>query len=109
MATRREHVFTLRIDPKMSDELELLAMAVKLPISALIREAIADYLARRREDSAFQMALRARIERMQELLADDPDGRLVRCPAGGKDARCTKWINHSGNHSYVRDDRDYDD
>lgn len=74
MATN-EHVTTIRLPVDLADQLDLVARAEGKAVSVVIREAIAAYVERKRQDPEFQKRLRQRIEddrRILERLADGP-------------------------------------
>ena len=59
---------TLRLDDKQAAELEAIARVENVPIAEEVRQAIAEHIARRRRDRAFQARLKASIKRNQEIL-----------------------------------------
>lgn len=63
-----DYVTTIRLPVSLYDQLVLLARIEGKPVSQVVREAIAAYIARRRADPEFQARLRARIESDQAVL-----------------------------------------
>ena len=61
-------VTTIRQDPGQAAELEAVARVEGLPVAEVIRTAIADHLAARRQDPEFCDRLRRRIEEDQAIL-----------------------------------------
>lgn len=62
------HVTTLRVTQEMYERMEAVARMDGIPVSELVRQAIASHLEKRRADPAFRARLRARIEKDQRLL-----------------------------------------
>lgn len=61
-------VTTIRQDAEQAAELEAVARVEGVPVAEVIRTAIADHLAARRQDPAFRERLRQRIEEDQAIL-----------------------------------------
>lgn len=59
---------TIRLSAEQAEQLELVAAVDDQPVSDVIRAAIAEHVASRRQDGAFQTSLRDRIARAQNLL-----------------------------------------
>jgi predicted transcriptional regulator len=59
---------TIRLSAEQADQLEMVAAVDDQPVSEVIRAAIAEHVATRRKDQTFQMSLRERIARAQDLL-----------------------------------------
>jgi predicted transcriptional regulator len=59
---------TVRLSPEQAEELETIASVDDLPVSEVVRAAIARHIDERRSDDAFRQGLRARIERAEQLL-----------------------------------------
>lgn len=59
---------TIRLSAKQAEELEMVAAIDDQPVSAVIRAAIAHHVEARRKDESFQLGLRERIARAQEML-----------------------------------------
>ena len=59
---------TIRLSADQAEQLELVAAIDDQPVSEVIRAAIAEHVEIRRKDKAFQMGLRERISRAQDLL-----------------------------------------
>ena len=62
---------TIRLSAEQADELETVANVDNQPISEVIRAAISEHIAHRKQDERFQDGLRARIERAQRMLGDE--------------------------------------
>ncbi len=62
---------TIRLSAEQADELETVANVDNQPISEVIRAAISEHIAHRKQDEQFQDGLRARIERAQRMLGND--------------------------------------
>lgn len=60
---------TIRLSAEQAEELETVATVDNQPISEVIRAAISEHIAERKQDSAFQDGLRERIERAQRMLS----------------------------------------
>lgn len=61
-------VMSLRLDKEQAEQLRLVAEADGMPASQAVREAITEYIERRRGDREFQVRLKASIERNNEVL-----------------------------------------
>ncbi len=61
---------TIRLTPEQAEELETIAGVVDLPVSEVVRAAIAEHIEARRHDAEFRRGLRERLERAQRLLDD---------------------------------------
>lgn len=59
---------TIRLSAEQAEQLEMVAAVDDQPISEVIRAAIAEHVETRRKDKTFQMGLRERISRAQDLL-----------------------------------------
>ena len=59
---------TLRLDDDLAAELEAIARVENVPIAEEVRVALAEHIAKRRRDRAFQARLKASIKRNQEIL-----------------------------------------
>jgi predicted transcriptional regulator len=59
---------TIRLSADQAEQLELVAAVDDQPVSEVIRAAIAEHVETRRKDKTFQMSLRERISRAQDLL-----------------------------------------
>ena len=59
---------TLRLEVDQEDLLREMARIDGIPVSDEIRQAIAAHIERRRKDAAFQVRLRASLERHRELV-----------------------------------------
>jgi hypothetical protein len=59
---------TLRLSDEQAAELEAMALVEGVPIAKEIRKAIAEHIASRRNDRAFQDRLKASLRRHRELL-----------------------------------------
>ena len=59
---------TIRLSAEQAEQLELVAAVDDQPVSDVIRAAIAEHVETRRKDKTFQMGLRERISRAQDLL-----------------------------------------
>ena len=66
MAPRKN--MTLRLSPEQAEELEAIARAEGLSVSDEVREAIAEHIARKRNDEDFRERLRSVMERDREIL-----------------------------------------
>jgi predicted transcriptional regulator len=60
---------TIRLSAEQAEELETVATVDNQPISEVIRAAISEHIAERKQDAAFQDGLRERIERAQRMLS----------------------------------------
>ncbi len=61
---------TVRLSPEQAEELETIATVDDLPVSEVVRAAIARHIEERRGDDEFRKSLRERIGREQRLLDD---------------------------------------
>ena len=59
---------TIRLSADQADALETVANVEELPVSEVIRVAIANHIESRRRDPGFQDGLKGRIERARKLL-----------------------------------------
>ena len=59
---------TIRLSAEQAEQLEMVAAVDDQPVSEVIRAAIAEHVETRRRDKAFQVSLRERISRAQDLL-----------------------------------------
>jgi predicted DNA-binding protein len=59
---------TLRLSGEQADQLEAVARAEGISVSAAVREAIREHIERKREDEAFRDRLRNVMERDREIL-----------------------------------------
>lgn len=59
---------TIRLSEDQADALETVATVENLPVSEVIRAAIAQHVVSRAKDPAFQLSLRERINRAERLL-----------------------------------------
>jgi hypothetical protein len=59
---------TIRLSPEQAEELETIASVDELPVSEVVRAAIARHIEERRGDDDFRHNLRERIERARRLL-----------------------------------------
>jgi hypothetical protein len=66
MATSKN--MTLRLSAEQAEDLEAIARADGLSVSDSVREAIAEHIARKRNDGNFRERLRAVMERDREIL-----------------------------------------
>jgi len=64
---------TVRLSAEQAEELETVAAVDEQAVSEVIRAAIAEHIAERKQDARFQDGLRQRIERAQRMLADEPE------------------------------------
>lgn len=62
---------TIRLSAEQAEELEMVATVDNQPIAEVIRAAIADHIADRKQDAQFQDSLRQRIERARQMLPRD--------------------------------------
>ena len=69
-----EHVTTIRLPVDLHESLALVARAEGKSIAVVMREAIAEHVARRRADPEFMARLRARIVADQAILERLADG-----------------------------------
>ena len=61
---------TIRLPADQAEDLNTVAAVDGMPISQVIRTAIAGHIEDRKHDEAFQDGLRQRIERAQQMLPD---------------------------------------
>jgi predicted transcriptional regulator len=61
---------TIRLSPEQAEELETIANVVDLPVSEVVRAAIAEHIEARRQDEGFRRNLRDRLDRAQRLLGE---------------------------------------
>lgn len=59
---------TIRLASEQAEELDLVAAVDNQPVAEVIRAAIAEHIANRKQDTEFQDGLRQRIERAQRML-----------------------------------------
>ena len=59
---------TIRLSAEQAEELEIVASVESMPVSEVIRAAIAEHIDSRRQDEHFRNTLRERIERTQRML-----------------------------------------
>lgn len=59
---------TVRLPAAQAEALALVASVDNMPVSEVVRAAIADHIAQRQSDSAFRRGLESQIERAQKLL-----------------------------------------
>ena len=59
---------TIRLSAEQAEELEIVASVESMPVSEVIRAAIAEHIDSRRQDEQFRTTLRERIERTQRML-----------------------------------------
>lgn len=59
---------TLRLTDAQAAELEAIARVENVPVAEEVRRALAEHIAERRRDRAFQARLKASIKRNQEIL-----------------------------------------
>jgi predicted transcriptional regulator len=59
---------TIRLSADQAEELEIVASVESVPVSEVIRTAIAEHIDSRRQDEQFRNTLRERIERTQRML-----------------------------------------
>jgi predicted transcriptional regulator len=65
---KQAKAMTIRLSTEQADELETVATVDDVPIAEVVRAAIAEHVASRKKDKAFQESLRERIERAQQML-----------------------------------------
>lgn len=68
VAVAQSKSMTLRLSPEQAEELEAIARAEGLSVSDEVREAIAEHIARKRNDKDFRERLRTVMERDREIL-----------------------------------------
>jgi predicted transcriptional regulator len=59
---------TIRLSEEQADALETVAAVESMPVSEVIRAAIAEHIDSRKKDPAFQDSLKERLERAKRLL-----------------------------------------
>lgn len=59
---------TIRLSADQADALDTVATVEAMPVSEVIRAAIAEHIERRKKDPAFQDSLKERIDRTRQLL-----------------------------------------
>lgn len=59
---------TIRLSAEQADALETVAAVEAMPVSEVIRAAIAEHIDSRKKDPAFQDSLKDRLERAKRLL-----------------------------------------
>ncbi len=59
---------TIRLSAEQADALETVAAVESMPVSEVIRAAIAEHIDNRKNDPAFQDSLKDRLERAKRLL-----------------------------------------
>lgn len=59
---------TIRLSADQADALETVASVEAMPVSEVIRAAIAEHIDNRKKDTAFQDSLKDRLERSKRLL-----------------------------------------
>jgi predicted transcriptional regulator len=62
---------TIRLSPEQAEELETVAMVDDRPIAEVIRTAISAHVESRKQDDAFRVSLRERLERAERMLGTD--------------------------------------
>ena len=62
---------TIRLSRDQADALETVAAVDAQPVAEVIRTAIDEHINARRQDRDFQTGLRQRLQRAQQLLADE--------------------------------------
>lgn len=67
-----EKALTVRLSADLAEQLEIVASVDELPVSEVIRVAIAQHIESRKSHGEFQSALRARIRRAEQMLTDLP-------------------------------------
>lgn len=65
---RPAKAMTIRLSPEQAEELETVATVDNQPISEVVRAAISEHIASRKQDEAFQDSLKERISRAQRML-----------------------------------------
>ena len=65
---------TLRIDETLAEKVRTIAEVEETTVSDVIREALAEYVERRRSDPEFQAMLKCNLRRHEELLSMLADG-----------------------------------
>jgi len=61
---------TVRLSAEQAAAVEMVAAVDDTPVSEVIRAAVTEHVARRRQEPDFQAGLREQIQRAQRLLAD---------------------------------------
>jgi len=59
---------TIRLSEEQADALETVAAVESMPVSEVIRAAIAEHIDNRKNDAAFQDSLKQRLDRAKRLL-----------------------------------------
>ena len=67
-ADKGRKAMTLRIDIDTAEQLEAVAQVDRVPVSEVVREALARHVEHRRNDADFQKRLRESIERNRTIL-----------------------------------------
>lgn len=67
-AMKPAKAMTIRLSAEQADALETVASVEAMPVSEIIRAAIAEHIDTKRKDPAFQDSLRDRLERAKRLL-----------------------------------------
>jgi predicted transcriptional regulator len=70
MANRDTRNMSLRLDPALAEELEVVAVLEERTVSDVIRDAIRAHVRRRMKDPAFQRLLEESIRRDERILAE---------------------------------------
>jgi predicted transcriptional regulator len=65
---RPAKAMTIRLSPEQAEELETVATVDNQPISEVVRAAISEHIASRKQDETFQDSLKERISRAQRML-----------------------------------------
>ena len=65
---------TLRIDEALAEKVRTIAGVEETTVSAVIRDALAEHVERRRRDPEFQTMLKRNLRRHEELLSMLADG-----------------------------------
>jgi hypothetical protein len=66
---KESKAMTIRLGRDQADALEMVAAIDAQPIAEVIRAAISEHIAARREDEQFQQSLRDRLDRTRDLLS----------------------------------------
>jgi hypothetical protein len=64
----REKAMTVRLQSDQAAELEAVAATDGMPVAEAVRQAVARHIESRRKDKAFQVRLRASLERNRKIL-----------------------------------------
>jgi len=67
---RPQKALTIRLSHEQAEELELVAAVEQQPVSEVIRSAIAEHIANRKQDKTFRKDLMDRIERALRMIGD---------------------------------------